>query len=253
MLALSPPAWLSRRLGPVSGNSVRVSVLDSGWDTNVRDPGMCIGHGINLLDGTDQPLDVVGHGTACITTIHRYAPGTTLCPVKVFDDGLKSSVAMVCTAIDWSIDHSIDIIHLSLCSVDPASAEILYNACDKAASHGILIVAAAAPSLGACYPAVFDNVLSVGYRSELPPFDYEYVSGAEVECWASAGVAGEVVGLAGKIVMSTASSYAAPQITGIAALYREHERRIGRRGNLRHFLRANSLSSRRELQYGLGV
>lgn len=215
------PAWVREGLGPVTGRGVRVAVIDSGWDEAFPAAGVRTEPGAAFL-GSAAPDDVrdrLGHGTSCATTVHRIAPGAVLCPVRIFGATLETSVPEVRRALLWAVERRFDVVNLSLGTALPEAVVPLYAACEEALRAGTVVVAAS--SGGRCYPAAFANVLSVGSGPYPDPFRFLYRPDEEVECLAARGIGGRVVSLRGEERAADGPSFAAPNVAGIVALFRE--------------------------------
>ncbi|HEX6748768.1 MAG TPA: S8 family serine peptidase [Longimicrobium sp.] len=207
-----------------TGRGVRVAVIDSGWDHALRVPGLRLRPGVSFAGGAGAPPaddgDRIGHGTACISTLFRVAPEAEICPVRVFGDAFDTSVAALRAALEWAVRERFDVISLSLWTPRADALVPLYAACEEARRSGVVIVAAAPddPRTEHVYPAVFGSVLSVGEGPFGDPFDYAFRHGAAVECLAAPGDHGAVLWRGGPRDGMWGSSFAAPNVAGIAAL-----------------------------------
>lgn len=217
-----------RRVWPLTtGQGVTVAVIDSGVDEThpqIRLSGKAD------LSGTDF-RDCVGHGTAVAGIIagqpregvpfYGVAPGVRLLSIKQSNDE-QGDVAVLAKAIRTAVDEHADVINVS---IDAHDQPDLKAAVDYALASDVVIVAAAGnitkddgtsvPS----YPGAYEGVLSVG--SATPDGGRSAFSNPN---------AVEVLG-PGQGVSSTwpgkgyrsnldGTSYAAPYVTGVAALVR---------------------------------
>src|SRR5205823_11124617 len=109
--------------GGATGRGVRVAVVDSGVDSSHPAVGEVRGwvsmeHDpaapgeVRLAEGPHD--DVFGHGTACAGIIRRVAPGAELYSVRVLGNRLTGKGRVFAAGLDWSIDHQIDVVNLSL-------------------------------------------------------------------------------------------------------------------------------------------
>jgi hypothetical protein len=96
----------------------RIAVIDSG--VNPSHPH------IARIDGgwpENDFLDRLGHGTAVMAAIQEKAPDAEYFAVRIFDPELRTNIDTLLAAIQWSVDHQMDIINLSLGTANAAHAE----------------------------------------------------------------------------------------------------------------------------------
>lgn len=222
--------WSHRDGRPLTGAGVMVAVIDSGWDRSCPDER--ISTGTAFLDASDQTAceqndddnDRLGHGTVCTRLILDVAPQASIIPVRVFGRSLETSPRTIEAAIQWCVARKVDVINLSLATERDDARDSLYLTCARAIDAGTIIVAAA--SIGSIsYPSAFDNVLGVGMGSWSDPFKFTYADGETAEV-CSPGIRRASFGLGGVPVTVTGASFAAPNISGIAALLRERWPRL---------------------------
>jgi subtilisin family serine protease len=171
--AAAASIWLHRLVGihsehaGPSGRGATIAVVDSGIAPG---RGVHTAGGLNTLDGGDPArwdVDEKGHGTHCAgiiaarpTAKDRFrgiAPEATLYSVKVFPGGYVSDLV---EAVDWSREHKVDLINLSLGS--PAWSEALALAIQEATEAGVTMIAAAGNDASAvAFPASHPDVLGV--------------------------------------------------------------------------------------------
>lgn len=97
---------------------------------------------------------------------------------------------------------------------------VLYAACEIARQNGVIVVAAGHIRGEQSFPAAFDNVIGVGAGRFSNPFQYSFLPGEAFECVAK-GYGQQPQGLGGRAIACNGTSFAAPNITGIVALFRE--------------------------------
>lgn len=156
------------------GRGVRVAVVDSGVNSLHEDfEGISFDRGKNMLDGSHDVTDEMGHGTgvsgiiaAAINNgvgIAGLCDGVTIVPIKIFSSGNETAVTYIINAIYEAVDmFDCDVINLSLGTA--ANLKLLEEAVDYAAEHGVIIVSAVGNTGGRelNYPAAYDSAIGVG-------------------------------------------------------------------------------------------
>ena len=121
-----------------------VGVIDSGIHASHPHIGaVAAGAGFDR-DGNvrEDVVDRLGHGTAVAAAMQDLAPAAHVCPLKVFDRTLDTSVAALVAAIDWVALHRLPLVNLSLGTRDRSRAGALTEAVGRARRAGTVIVAA---------------------------------------------------------------------------------------------------------------
>ena len=232
------------------GRGVKIAVIDSGaatGHTNLKQ----VGPGFDIINKASDPgtwnQDLLGHGSHCAGVIGGadanfgilgFAPEAEIHVCKLFPGG---QVSQLIEALEYCIEHQIDVVNLSLGSIEPSEAleaQIL-----RARRFGVACVAAAGNSAQPVqYPASSQHVLAVaaiGKMGEFPPDSYhtETMSGdADAEGYFTArfscyGPRVDVCAPGVAIVSSVppndfaawdGTSMAASHVTGLAALVLAH-------------------------------
>lgn len=156
----------------LSGKNISIAILDTGIDVNHED--LEIQGGVSYISDTSPYEDDNGHGTHIAGIINAknnnigvsgVAPGSSIYSVKVLDKKRSGSYDNVVKGINWSIDHHMDIVVMSLGGMK--ESEELSKAVKKAKNAGIVLVSAAG-NYGftnkdfITYPAKYSEVISVG-------------------------------------------------------------------------------------------
>jgi len=196
--------------------TLRIAVIDSGWDPSSRDPRVL--RGVGFAPPDDDDVDRNGHGTGCIDLILDVAPAVEILPVRVFGDVLETSPDVLATALQWAVAHEARLINMSLGTLVDASAPALYRACERARGAGVVIVAAAGAADRTAYPAAFDNVLSVGFDPAVEHQGFVYRRGRAVECIAPNAVR-MVRSLGGRLQSVMGTSFTTAIVTGEVARF----------------------------------
>ena len=122
-----------------------VGVIDSGIHPDHPHIGAIAAGGAGFdRDGRahDDIVDRLGHGTAVAAAIQDLAPTVHVCPLKVFDRALDTSVEALVAAIDRAVAHGLPMVNLSLGTRDTSSADTLAEAVGRARRNGTLVLAA---------------------------------------------------------------------------------------------------------------
>ena len=154
----------------VTGDGVRIAIIDTGIDYTHPDLGGCFGPGCRVVDGydfindDDDPMDDQGHGTHCAGiaagngVTKGVAPDAILYAYKVLNQGGSGTWDQVISGIDRAVDPNddsdfsdhVDVISMSLggfCffgySEDCGPDDAVSQAVDNAVEYGIVVVVAA--------------------------------------------------------------------------------------------------------------
>lgn len=140
-------------------SSVIVAVVDTGINYNHQDlaANMWDGgtsfphHGYDVLDSTNDPMDLNGHGSHVAGTIgavgNNQLGGTGICwkvklmAVRALDASGAGTSVTVFEGINWAVAHGAKVINLSL--GEPSYDSSLDGAIANAAAQGTIVVAAA--------------------------------------------------------------------------------------------------------------
>jgi subtilisin family serine protease len=162
--------------------------------------------------------DLIGHGTACISLIHRVAPKAEILPIRIFREEKHTSIPVLLQGLMCAVEEGVDLVNLSLGTTNPDGKSFLYKACEQARGEGTLVVSAMHHGDVDSYPAVFDNAISVGAILDFHhSLDYYFRPGKRMEGLAKAGEH-DVPALDGGRKHVSGASYGAPNMTGLIAL-----------------------------------
>ena len=235
----------------VTGQGVRVAVIDTGIDYTHPDLGGCFGPGCKVMGGYDlynndaDPLDDNGHGTHCAGiaaangTLKGVAPGASLYAYKVLNAYGSGAISAIIAGIERAADpdqdpgtaDAVDIISMSL-GLPGAPDDPWPLAVDAAVEQGI-VVAVSAGNSGPEYGTVespgvarraiavgaadkLDQIASFSSRGPIPGYD-----GWLKPDILAPGVAITSTYLGGTYASANGTSMAAPHVAGSAALVKQ--------------------------------
>ncbi|HTF38311.1 MAG TPA: S8 family serine peptidase [Blastocatellia bacterium] len=149
-----------------TGRGVKVAIIDSGVNPAHPHVGGVVG-GTRITsgdaDGSTDYLDYIGHGTAVAGAIREKVPDAQLYAVKVFDRALTTNIEAIIKAIDWCTENEMDVINLSLGTVNVEHRKVIEQAVGRAAEKRTVLVAASEmsgkPSLPGCLLSVIGVVV----------------------------------------------------------------------------------------------
>lgn len=200
-------------------DSVLVGVLDTGINANHADLE-------NRIIG-DDAFDDIGHGTevagiiAANTNNNQGIAGlswnTRVVSLKVTDENGQARVSTVVSQLEKAYQSGVKVVQISL-STNQFSFT-LRDAIKLAQDRGILIVTSAGNSgiNELRYPAAFDGVIGVGAVGRNKTLETYSTTGEHVSLVAP-GSAIHTTSNNGDYTEVTGTSFAAPQVSGIAAL-----------------------------------
>jgi subtilisin family serine protease len=217
-------AWA---FGDGSGTGLRVAIVDSGVEgSHPALEGRLVESVAVERRGEDwevvasDPLDVVGHGTACAGIIHQLAPDAEIVSVRVLGPDNRGNGGAFATGLAWAIDHSgASVVNLSLSSRSEALFGPLHELADEAYFRNVLLVSAANNVAAASYPSLYAAVVSVAAHDVAAPDVWFYNPAPPVE-FGAYGLNVDVAWQGGSRLVVTGNSFAAPHIAGYAARIR---------------------------------
>lgn len=215
-------AWKTANENP----NITIAVLDTGVDLNHPDLKSNLVPGFNLIDSSKPPLDDNGHGTGVAgilaakgivnSTVQGVLKKAKIMPIKVLDAHGIGEAERLAKGIRLAVQRGAKIVLMSL--GDPIYSSDLEEAVHYAEEKGVLVIAAGGnDSSDLSYPGAFPTVLSVGaidrqnqvlsYSNRGPGLDL-----------VAPGMNIKTTTLKGGYKERSGTSFAAPQIAGIAAL-----------------------------------
>jgi subtilisin len=217
----------------VTGAGVKVAVIDTGIDYNHPDLSPNFAGGWDFVNDDNDPMDDHGHGTHVAGTVAAVydgvgvvgvAPGVELYALKVLDYTGSGWDSDIIAALQWAVDHGIQVSNNSYGGESSEEPTALRTAFENAQDAGVLNVAAAGNSGTAegtgdnvLYPARFDAVIAVASTDQSDTRASFSSTGPAVELSAP-GVSILSTTLGGGYGLGSGTSFASPHVTGAAAL-----------------------------------
>jgi len=223
-LPMLTPEWA---WGGATGKGVRVAVIDSGIEASHprlegcvdEESGVALELGDNgeLVEHPGPHPDLFGHGTACATIIHELAPEASITSVRVLGAKLSGKAQVFLHGLAWAVEHGFQVINLSLGTPKRDWALPFYEICDQAYFRGSFLVTAANNQPVVSFPSLFGAVTSVACNVATDPFEFHFNPDPPTEFLAR-GIDVDLAWKDGTSIRATGNSFAAPHISGIAAL-----------------------------------
>ncbi|MBZ5560403.1 MAG: S8 family serine peptidase [Acidobacteriia bacterium] len=218
-----------------TGRGVRIAVVDSGVHAAHPHVGSVAGGVAIDEDGRehDDYVDRLGHGTAVAAAIKDKAPDAEIYAVKVFDRSLSTRLTTLVAAIEWAARHGMHLVNLSLGTARAEHERALDEAVRRAASQGLVIVAAAEDEGVRWLPGSLPGVIGVQLDVTCPRDEYRAVGVNGSTVFRASGFPREIPGVPPERNLN-GISFAVANMTGFVARARE----TARNGSIDEIVRA---------------
>jgi len=143
-------------------NPVRLAIIDSGVHLQHPHIGRIAG-GITITPHSTTPdfTDRIGHGTAVTAAIQEKAPDAEIYAVRIFVETLRTTTDTLLRAIDWCIQEKMNLINLSLGSLNETYLDRYRETVARANAANVVLVAAVEAQGKPCYPGCLEGVMGV--------------------------------------------------------------------------------------------
>jgi subtilisin family serine protease len=146
----------------VIGYGLKIAVIDTG--VNASHLHICAPtHGVIFDEEETESSceDVLGHGTAVTAAIQEKVPEADYYILKLFGNSLRTTGSRLLRAIEWTIEHRMDLVNLSLGTPNLDHRSALEPLIARAAAAGVLLVAARYSGQTPVLPGMLDGIIGV--------------------------------------------------------------------------------------------
>ncbi|MGP4106073.1 S8 family serine peptidase [Virgibacillus sp. L01] len=210
-----------------TGKGVNIAVIDTGISPH---SDLIVSGGISTVNSKMEYTDDNGHGTHVAGIIggernnigiDGVAPDANIFAVKALNSNGEGTLTDLLEAIEWSIQHDMDIINLSLGT--DYNSRSMQEIIGKAYKAGILIVSSSGnggEGSNVLYPAKYKNVIGVSAidkQLNITPFSSR---GPEIE-YSAPGKGIVSTYFNDKYGIASGTSQASPHVAGMLALLKQ--------------------------------
>ncbi len=160
---------------------IRVGIADSGVDGPARASVISradFGREGQQHEPQEAPRDRAGHGSALAALIAD-THAVELLDARIFDAELRASAAQTAAAIDWLVAQGARILNLSFGLRE--DREVLREACARALSRGVLLVASTPARGAAVFPAAYTGVIRATGDARCAPGETAWLGTAQAD------------------------------------------------------------------------
>ncbi len=193
----------------ITGEGIKVAIIDTGIDYTHPDLGGCFGEGCKVVGGYDfinddnDPMDDHMHGTHCAGIVagngvlNGVAPGAELYAYKVLDSAGSGALSGIVAALERVVDPNqdgdfsdkMDVLSMSFGMSISSPEDYLSTVCDDLMDLGIVTVIAAGNSGAQGYytigsPGTSRKAITIGasYEQEYESFSLDCNPGEMTHC-----------------------------------------------------------------------
>jgi subtilisin family serine protease len=169
-----------------TGKGVRIAVIDSGVNANHPHVNGVAG-GAAIGGEIDSYLDLIGHGTAVLAAIKEKAPDAEYYAVKVYYRSLRTNIDCLEKAFRWSLEQKMDVINLSIGTVNTAHQAQMTRLIELAQDAGTVVVAAAEMESTPAFPGSMPGVVGVAVDWDCPRDAFHFDASHPKPRWLASG------------------------------------------------------------------
>ncbi|MBK1809548.1 hypothetical protein JHL18_02665 [Clostridium sp. YIM B02505] len=169
----------------------KVIVIDSG--INVNDEflcdsiigGVCIEVNNEKIIFSNNYMDENGHGTFCSKIIKYINEEIGIYVIKILNKNMKCSCKTLIEALKYTKNININLICLSLATINELYADDLRNICSDLRKNGKILVSSLHNDNYNSYPATFEDVIGVEGILDDNLYCYDYYKDLQIQCKSS--------------------------------------------------------------------
>lgn len=229
------------------GEGVKIAILDSGLRKTHPKLAQYTFNGYNIINGSSNIEDRLGHGTAITGIIKNHVPRAEIFMVKIFDDDYYIDFSDLCNALEY-IYNNIDfhVLNLSIGLTECPDHNKLKNLCNKLSEKGIVV--SAFDNFGAIsYPAAYPSVIGVDSALEYTnPWEFDYIEDSTINIRGK-GVNQRILWADPDYMIQGGSSFACAHITGLIAKMVQNNKLSKK--DILYELRANAINKYETCSY----
>ncbi len=192
-------------------NTAVAGLLDSGVDPALAPAGWPR-RSFGVDDHSDDGApDALGHGTALARIILAGDPATRLAVARIFTESFACTPTQAATGLDWLVAQGARIVNMSFGLREDRA--VLREACERAASAGVILLGAAPARGPGVYPSSHDGVIRISGDARLRPGEVSILGGQQAD-FGACPMPMEADRMEGKLVGG--ASFAVAHATAIA-------------------------------------
>ncbi len=154
-------------------------LLDSGVDPALAPPDWPRrSFGVDDHDDDGAP-DMLGHGTALARIILAGYPDARLAAARIFTDSFACTPAQAAAGLGWLVAQGARIVNMSFGLREDRA--ILREACERATSAGVILLAAAPARGPGVYPSSYDGVIRISGDARTQPGEISILGGQQAD------------------------------------------------------------------------
>lgn len=163
-----------------------IIVIDSGYYKKLDQSHIVGGIGYRQnrqkIEVIDNYEDENGHGSACVNVISRISSNAYFYIIKILDQYLESSIAMLNCALEHCLTLPYNFINLSLSTLNKTGMGYTEKLCKRLKRQGKIIIASVYNNYDIGYPAAFDSVIGVFGSLFSSKYEYWFDSKKKIQC-----------------------------------------------------------------------